>query len=119
MSKITNLYAEEILDIVRDATPHVALYEGDPEGAGTEVSGGSYARQPVTFTAVSSKSTSNNAELRWESMPESTVTHVAIYDDASAGNLRISGQVVSVVELTTGDETFISEGNLTLTASGA
>ncbi len=32
-------------------TPHLALYDGDPESNGIELSGGAYARAPVTFGA--------------------------------------------------------------------
>lgn len=48
--------------------------------AGTEVTGGSYARQNVTFGSSSSGSTSNTAAVNFTNMPAATVTYVDIYD---------------------------------------
>lgn len=48
--------------------------------AGTEVTGGSYARQNVTFSAASAGSTSNTAAVNFIAMPVATVTHLDIYD---------------------------------------
>jgi hypothetical protein len=60
-----------------------------PAGTVTEVSGGSYARQNLAglLTAPSAGSTNNNATVSFAGMPACTVTHVAYYDAASAGNL--------------------------------
>ena len=42
------------LNLVKAGTPYLALYTNDPTAAdtGTEVSGGSYARQAITFGAI-------------------------------------------------------------------
>ena len=46
---------------------HIALYTGAPDdtGGGTEVSGGGYGRQAVTFT-ISGNTASNNAAIEWD-----------------------------------------------------
>ncbi|WP_379161382.1 hypothetical protein [Paenibacillus sp. sgz5001063] len=77
------------------ATVYIALYTSDPTAAdtGTEVSGGSYARQAVTFgapTLVSGQQTvANSAEVVF---PVATadwglVTHIGIRSAATGGNL--------------------------------
>ena len=119
MSKITDTYAEEIIDIIKDDTPFVALFEGDPETTGTEIDGGSYERKALSLGAVSGKQASTSGELRWDGMPASTVTHVAIYNASTEGTRRLSGALNSQVELQTNDEIFIPEGSLTVSASGA
>jgi hypothetical protein len=68
-------------------TVYVALFNGNPSSGGSEVSGGSYARQPATFSAASAGSTSNTAGLTYTNMPVATITYVAIYDAVTAGNL--------------------------------
>ena len=49
-------FKTKVLNFVRGAsltgvTPYVALYNGDPESGGLELSGSGYARQAVTFAA--------------------------------------------------------------------
>ena len=49
----------------KPTTVYAALYTVAPSdsSAGTEVTGGSYARQAITFSAASSGSTSNNTKF--------------------------------------------------------
>lgn len=77
------------------STVYIALYTSDPTPAdtGTEVSGGGYTRQAITFTAAAldsgKVSVKNMADVVF---PQATadwglVTHVAIRTAASGGNL--------------------------------
>ena len=69
---------------------YVALYTSDPtiNDTGTEVTGGSYARQAVTVDSDSDAdgSVKNTNALTFTNMPACTVTHFAIKDAVSAGN---------------------------------
>lgn len=69
---------------------HVGLFTAAPgeAGGGTEVSGGSYARQSTSFT-VSGNNAANSAAIEWPTASASwgTITHVAIFDAASGGNM--------------------------------
>lgn len=69
------------------STIYLALYTSPTTdaGGGTEVTGGSYARQAITFSAVSSGSTSNTAVATFPNMPAGTVTHGALTDSATSG----------------------------------
>ena len=72
-------------------TPPTAVYmsvhTADPGLTGTnEASGGSYARQAVTFAAASSKSVTSSATVTFSGMPGGTFTHVGLWDAASSGN---------------------------------
>lgn len=48
--------------------------------AGTEVTGGSYARQTIAMTAASAGSSPNTSLITFAGMPACTVTHLDIYD---------------------------------------
>ncbi len=93
-------------------TVYVALYTSDPTDAdtGTEVSGGAYARQTVTFTAptqVNDKATIKNASeivfplatANW-----GTITHVGIRDAATGGNLLYHGALTTPKTIEAGDQ---------------
>jgi hypothetical protein len=70
---------------------YVALFTTSPTraGGGVEVSGGSYARRPATWTAPSSGMSSNASDLEFPvaSALWGTVTSYGLYDASVGGNL--------------------------------
>jgi hypothetical protein len=65
----------------------LALFTSDPTetgAAGTEVSGGSYARQTIAFTTESGGAASNSAQIDFPAATANwgTITHIQIYDSA-------------------------------------
>ena len=53
-----------------------------PSAGGTEVSGGSYARQTLTFSAASSKSISLTTDVSFTDLPSGqTIVAWGVYDD--------------------------------------
>lgn len=87
------------------ATVYVALYTADTAGEtsspGTEVSGGGYARVAVTFGAPSANSgamriaNTGTVQFAQASTDLGTVTHWAILDASTSGNVLISPQAFS------------------------
>lgn len=65
----------------------LSLHGGDPgTGGANEISGGSYARQPITFGAPSNKvSPSSNSQV-FEGLPGGLINHAGIWDSATGGN---------------------------------
>lgn len=96
------------------ATVYLACYTTDPTAndSGTEVTGGSYARPSITFAAPSSGTSVNNADVAIPGMPGVTVTHVAIRDAASGGNLLFYGALSTPRTLTAGDSFIVRAGDL-------
>lgn len=102
----------------RPSARYVALHTADPTDAGTgsEVSGGSYARQSATFSAAATDSgvttSSNTADLNWTNLPTSTVTHIGIWSASTGGYLLYSAPLAQSKAITSGDELTISAGGL-------
>lgn len=128
MSAASDFLEDALLDHVlggatytQPATLYVALFTADNGlEAGTitgEVSGGSYAREAVTFAAASGGSASTNATVTFTTATANwgTVTHVAIMDAVSAGNVLFHGSVTASKLIESGDTFQISSGNLTIT----
>jgi hypothetical protein len=72
-------------------TPYLAAFTAAPPTDGTiasELSGGSYARQAVTFGAPSAKSTSNSAAISFSATVGTVITHIGLADASTAGTLR-------------------------------
>lgn len=101
------------------ATVYVALFTSDPTdaGSGTEVSGGSYARQSATFAAPSNGASATNADIQFPQATGNwgTITHFGIYDALTTGNLLYHGQLTASKTIETGDVFKIATGNLTVT----
>jgi hypothetical protein len=117
---LTNYAENKVLDHVLGTTAytkpttHVALYTVAPtdSSAGTEVSGGLYARLPGSFTASSGGASSNDGNLDFADMPACTVVAIGILDDASGGNLLVYGTLTSNKTLDAGDTLRIATGDL-------
>lgn len=75
-------------------TPYLALFVGDPLAGGAEVTGGGYARQPVTFGLPSGYTMTNTALVAFPTPTGAwggagvALTHAAIMDAAVGGAVR-------------------------------
>ena len=100
------------------ATVYLALYTADPgdDDTGTEVSGGSYARQSCAFSRTAGVA-SNTSAVEWPTSTGSwgTVAYVGVLDASSAGNLLYHAGLDVSKAITTGDIFRIPAGDLDVT----
>lgn len=96
------------------ATVYLALFTDatTDAGGGTEVTGGSYARQAVTFGAPSGGVCSNTGAIAFASMPAATVTHAAIMDASTAGNMLFHGALTASKTVGAGDTLTFAIGDI-------
>lgn len=118
---LSNYLENKVLDHIMGTTTYtkpsavyVALYTAAPNdaGGGTEVSGGSYARQVATFDAAASGATQNSANIDFVSMPACTVVAIGIFDALTTGNLLVWGTLSTNKSLDAGDTLRIATGDL-------
>jgi len=116
---LSDFLENKLLDHVLGATSYTApgtiytaLFTAAPSdtGGGTEVTGGSYARVGKTnngtnFPAASGGSKSNGTDIDFGTATANwgTVTHVGIFDAASAGNLLFWGALTTTRTVNTND----------------
>lgn len=111
---LTNTAENRCLDFINGLTAtaptaplKVALVtaNGDDATAGTEVTGGGYARQTLSVGAAVGGATSNSADLVWTNMPACTVVGVEVWDSAGTpvrlwyGPLTVSRTVAAGDEM--------------------
>ena len=98
------------------STVYAALYNGDPEGAGSEITGTiNLARQAVSWGSVASRSVSNNAEVNFGNANSTgTVDYVVIMDASSSGNI-LSKKSISSASIASGEKVSIASTALSLT----
>lgn len=104
--------------VTRPTSWYVALYTADPSdtGGGTEVSGGGYARQSVTFT-VSGNTATNSAAIEYATATASygTVVAVGVFDASTGGNLIAYAGLTTDKAIDIGDVFRIPTGDLDIT----
>ncbi len=117
----SNFLENKVLGHVFGATPYTApatlyvgLFTSNPgeTGSGSEVSGGSYARQTIAFTVTGSQA-SNTAAVECPTATASwgTITYAAIYDAVSGGNLLAYGALTTSKTIDNGDVFRIPAGD--------
>jgi len=87
---------------------------GNDASAGTEVTGGSYARQTITFGAAASGSISNSASISFTGMPAVTVVGIEIYDSAGSPKRLAYGALTASRTVTAGDTVQFASSAITL-----
>ena len=136
MNTFTNYLEAKILQHVFTGTAYaqpsgryLALFTSAPSetGGGTEVSGGSYARQAATFDVdpayeidpvgdpgVLVTAAINNAiiEFPTASAAWGTVTHIGIFDAVTAGNMLAYAELDTPRAITSGDIFRVPEEDL-------
>lgn len=126
MSEISNYLENALINGTLRATTftapaavYVSLHTADPTdaGTGTEVSGGSYARQAATFGAPSNGASTTTADITYPQATAGygTVTHIGIFDALTTGNLLYHSPLTTSKTIDTGDIFKITSGSLTVT----
>lgn len=106
--------------VTRPTAWYIALFTSNPDedASGTEVStsGTAYARQSATFT-VSGNEATNSAAIEFPTATASygTVTHIGVYDAASAGNLIAYAALSTSKAIDTGDVLRLPANDLDIT----
>ena len=117
MGAFSNYMEEKIVEhflrnnpITPPATIYIGLFESNPgEGnTGTETSYVGYARQPSTWTPIDSNGQTKNTgavtfPANGNSAASVTITHLALFDSATAGNMLLYAQLSSPKTLSPGD----------------
>lgn len=121
----SNTYETNILNwsltassVTRPTSWYIGLFTTDPAEAesGTEVSGNGYARKAATFT-VSGDTGSNSADIEFDAATGSwgTITHVAVHDASTGGNIIAYGALTTSKAIGSGDIFRIAAGDLDIT----
>lgn len=121
MSDMSDYLEDSLLTYLDTLSPsmYVALYNGSPGDGGTggsEIAGPGYSRQSVSFNAVSSGTRTSSGAVSFTASGGDwgVVTHLAIFDASSAGNLLWHRELDSYANITDGDTFQIAAGDLWL-----
>jgi len=126
MAEFSDYMENKIIEVMRATNfvavaAYVALYTTDPTDAdtGTEVTGGSYARQLAGLSAASGGASSNAADIVFPTATADwgTVTHVGLRDAVTAGNLFMHSALDTPKTVANGDTFKINAGDLDVTIS--
>ena len=134
MSAASNYLENKVLDHVLTATGYtapttryLALFTNTSTNAAANLeagtltdevsnSGTAYTRKTVTFAAASGGSSATNATVTFDAATASwgTITHVAVMDNSTGGNVLFWGAVTTSKAIDSGDTFQVTSGNLTI-----
>lgn len=128
MGSISNYLEDELLDHIFNAaytpvsTVYLALSTADPtdDGSGmAEPSGNGYARKAITFSAASSRQIDQNADVNFDQASGSwgTITHWAIFDALTSGNMLAHGALSTSKQVVSGNTPSVASGEVTISVS--
>lgn len=86
---------------------------GTATSAGTEVTGGSYTQQTITFAAASSASAASNNAPTYTSMPACTVVGIELWDSAGTPLRKWFGALTANKVVNSGDTFSLASGAVT------
>ncbi len=126
MAGLTDYAENKLLDHVLGTTSYtfpsqayLGLFTAAPSdsGGGTEVTGGSYARVAIDFDAASGGATDLTADCTFTQASANwgTITHVAIFDASTSGNMLMWGALASSKVIDSGDTFKILAADLDVT----
>ena len=107
--------------VTRPTAWYVGLFTAAPSdsGGGTEVTGNGYSRQSATWDTASGTggTTANSADISFTASGGNwgTITHIAIHDAATGGNLLWHGAMTASKIVNDGDTLQFTAGNIDLT----
>lgn len=127
MASMTNYLENEILDHIlgtgawtMPSAVYLGLFTAAPSdaGGGTEVSGSGYAREEVSFGAATGGAASNDGEVSFTASGGAwgTITHWAIFDAVSSGNMLLHGALAASKTIGDGDTLSFPIGNIDVAA---
>jgi hypothetical protein len=101
------------------STVYIALYTSDPGEAnsGTEVSGTAYARTVGAWGAAASGQSQNSGSVTFPTAGGSwgTITHFAVFDASTSGNMLVYGALGGSVAVASGTRPTFDTATLTVT----
>lgn len=119
MASVLSNYAGNLAlaTLLNGAPVYLALHTADPTVTGlpgTEVAGGGYARQRITFSAASSKTVTSTNAIDFPGMPACTVTYLAVWNATSSGNMIYSFALDTPIVVSTDGEFLAAAGDIAL-----
>ena len=109
---LPNVIENQLLDALVGTTAYtvttpiklaLVTANGDDATAGTQVTGGSYARQTIAFSAASAGAIANSAAISFTGMPSCTVVGIEFYDSAGTPKRLAYGPLTTSRVVTAGD----------------
>lgn len=121
MGVLTDYTANKVRDVIlrgttftTPGTVYLALFTSPTTtaGGGTEVTGGSYVRKAIAFTATSPGLATQTSDITWTGMPACVLTHIAIMTASTAGNMLIFGALLSHQTILAGQSYIADAGDV-------
>jgi len=118
MAGLTTAGEDLMLDGLADGVTFVSLHTADPSTGGTsEVTGGTYSRETISWAAATSGSVTTDSAIVFDVPGSTTITHLGYWSASVSGSFYGSRALDADQTYATAGTYTISSGNLTETIS--
>jgi hypothetical protein len=94
---------------------HTSAPDGTTAGdASSELGGGGYQRQPISFNSPSGKACVASNRQRFPGMPSCVLTHLAVWDAFTMGNMIVAVALLPHVSVPDSGLFVVSRGDLSV-----
>jgi hypothetical protein len=110
------VYKNLVQDSGSPATIYIALFNGDPQGAGSEITGATWARQSCSLGTASTGTVSNTANVVFTATGnQGSADYAAWYSASTGGTLYGGGALTATRSMVTGATLTFVTGAIDLT----
>lgn len=104
-------------NITAPSALYVKLHTGDPGEAGTSNASAETDRKEIEFGANSGGVITSSGDVEWTAWDagSETISHISIWDDPSAGNCWLVGDLAAPKSVSNGDTFRLASGDVTIT----
>lgn len=118
MAGIVDAGKNLLLDGLAGGVTFVSLHTADPSTDGSsEVTGGTYTREAISWAAAASGSVASDAQIVFEVPGSTTITHLGYWSASSAGTFYGSRALDTSQTYATAGTYTIASGNVTETVA--
>lgn len=114
---LSNWAANAALDLVLPTGCYLACHVSDPSplgNTGSEVAGGAYQRQPISFADASNRTRVSVNAQTFPGMPACIVTHLAVWTAIGGGHLVFSRALLTPMPVLASGQVRTAAGDVAL-----
>lgn len=113
---LSNYARNKLMDSLLEGGVYISLHCEDPGLTGeNEITGGCYKRQLAdTFSQANDGEKASKNDILFEQMPESTISHIGVWDSKEKGNFIWGAELLSKKAIHEGDTLKLGAGNIIL-----
>lgn len=115
---LSNWAANAALQVILPPGCFLACHLSDPSplgNTGSEVAGGGYVRQPISFADATNRTRVSTNALIFPGMPACLLTHLGVWTAVGGGHMTFARKLVPAIAVLESGQLLVAVGDIALT----